>query len=214
MEVFMLLYKFRDLKKIDRIFDILENKQLYCSSYDDLNDPFEGEYNYYYGDSTCGVGVCGEAECGSDGNHYNTLNNCNLGICSLSSKNDDVRMWSFYADGHKGICIEIEWDDDKKQDIYPVTYDLDPKKVTHENLNDEVIKRILSRKSSHWNYESESRIISTLGKYNINGSIKSIIIGCRTDENEKKLLKKIAPNIPFHYAKIRYGYKMHITSET
>jgi len=210
----MLLYKFRELSKFDRVFDIIENKKLYCSAYNDLNDPFEGEYNYYYGDSTCGVIVCGEAECGSDGNHYNTLANCNFGICSLSTENNDVRMWSFYADGHKGICIEIEWDENQIYDLYPVKYDLDPKKVTHENFSGKTIKRILSRKSSHWEYESESRIISNIGFYNIKGSIKSIIFGCRAGENEKKILKKIAPNVTFKYAELGYGYKMHISSET
>jgi len=38
----MILYKYRSLVNFERILDIILNQRLYCSKYDELNDPFEG----------------------------------------------------------------------------------------------------------------------------------------------------------------------------
>ena len=95
----MLLYKYRSLKDFKNIADILTEKRLYASSFLDLNDPMEGHFYYY----------------------VNSLPNDFLEklwcqkkeskICSLGSEKDCFLLWTYYADGHKGIAIEIEVDE-------------------------------------------------------------------------------------------------------
>lgn len=38
----MILYKYRSLTNLEHVFDIILNQRLHCSTYPELNDPFEG----------------------------------------------------------------------------------------------------------------------------------------------------------------------------
>jgi len=206
----MIVYKYRSLDRFDRVYDIIVNHNLHCSRYLELNDPFEGQYNYYYGDSTAGVAECGVAECGSDGNHQMILQNDLIKICSLSKSFDDVRMWSFYADGHKGICIEIELEGYSDQDLVPIQYEQEEKQVTHEIPNERTIKKVLSRKSYHWEYEKEVRLFSNTSEHHFSGYVNSVILGYRTTEIEERMIRKIAPDVAIKRAKIDLSYSIKI----
>lgn len=206
----MLVYKYRSLDHFDRIYDIIVNRNLYCSKYSELNDPFEGEYNHYFGDSTASVAECGDCECGSNGNHQRFIPDDFIRICSLSTCYNDVKMWSFYADGHKGICIEIDLEGYSDQDLVPVQYEQEEKQVTHDQPNPRTIKKVLSRKSYHWEYEKEIRLFSKDIKHPYSGKINQIILGYRTSELHEKMIKSIAPNIKIKKAKIDLTYRIVI----
>jgi hypothetical protein len=128
-------------------------------------------------------------------------------ICSLSSDLSDVRLWSYYADGHRGIVFEIDFSGIEK--IYPVKYSEELPKGSITLLGQHRIHEVLSRKTKHWDFESEYRIIYESqnleeGKYfGIKGRIKAIYLGTRTSELHSKLLDKIAPiEIPIYTTKI------------
>jgi hypothetical protein len=128
-------------------------------------------------------------------------------ICSLSSDLSDVRLWSYYADGHRGIVFEIDFSGIEK--IYPVKYSEELPKGSITLLGQHRIHEVLSRKTKHWDFESEYRIIYESqnleeGKYfGIKGRIKAIYLGTRTSELHSKLLDKIAPTeIPIYTTKI------------
>ena len=38
----MILYKYRSLENLEHVLDIILNQRLYCSTYPELNVPFEG----------------------------------------------------------------------------------------------------------------------------------------------------------------------------
>ncbi len=44
----MILYKYRSLANFEHVLDIILNQRLYCSTYPELNDPFEGIYRVTY----------------------------------------------------------------------------------------------------------------------------------------------------------------------
>lgn len=135
-----------------------------------------------------------------------------LRIRSLSNYvPDNMLLWSHYADGHKGISIEIELNLPLllkhnivlKKIIYSdakmKTGLGDPKRITEE---------LYLTKQSIWKYEQEYRLI-TLSPYLENNHflisspelpffhIKKIIFGLKTIEDDKKLIGKILPSIEY-----------------
>jgi hypothetical protein len=143
-------------------------------------------------------------------------NNANdkIKICSLSSDLSDVRLWSYYADGHKGIVFEIDFSGLETRNnhkiICPVEYSEKlPWSSTTTVLGQLSPKEILSRKTNHWAFESEYRIIDESehleeGKYfDIKGRIKAIYLGTRTGDIQRKLLTSIVPSgIPIYTTNI------------
>ncbi len=133
-------------------------------------------------------------------------------VTCFSKKNNEILMWSHYADGHKGVCIEFEFE--KHQDFFEVVYNKKRKKLNlkellyrifymmnqNEQTPDEALIKLLSFpfvvKSKDWNYEEEVRCIKSLneglkelskGKYlcSIEGKINRIYLGCNiSKENE------------------------------
>jgi hypothetical protein len=140
--------------------------------------------------------------------------NDKIRICSLSSDLNDVRLWSYYADGHKGIVFEIDFSglETKLHEVYyseKLPWGVSPQEVSV--LLSEWTKPhdVLSRKTNHWKFESEYRIIDESkcleeGKYfSIKGRIKTIYLGTRTSDIHRKLLTKIVPSeIPIYTTKI------------
>ena len=222
----MILYKYRSLANLEHVFDIILNQRLYCSTYPELNDPFEGIFETINTRASLRLRALGTlggnparirglAESLKTYNRVEDLgNNANgkIKICSLSSDLNDVRLWSYYADGHKGIVFEIDFSGLEKK--YKVTYS---EKLPWGTLpQDGTIltghtspQEVLSRKTNHWVFESEYRIIDESehleeGKYfDIKGRIKAIYIGTRTSDIHRKLLNKIVPSeIPIYTTKI------------
>ncbi len=137
-------------------------------------------------------------------------------IVTCFSKNyNEILMWSHYADGHKGVCFEFEFEN--TQDFFEVTYNKKRKKLNlkellyrifymmnqNEQTSGEALIKLLSFpyivKYKDWNYEEEVRCIKPLsegleelskGKYlcSIEGKINKIFLGCNiSKENEDKI---------------------------
>jgi len=183
----MNLYKFRSLKNIEFASDIILHERLYCADYNKLNDPFEGLFFTIIRSG----GFSSAFANGFD----RQVKECkailaNLKICSLSNSLNDVRMWSFYADDHKGIAIEINFDG-FENDINQVDYF---ENLSEYNLTNPDSYEILTKKTKHWFYESEYRIIRKEEYYPVNGRIIAIYLGQRISDAHLEILKKIIPH--------------------
>jgi hypothetical protein len=210
----MNLYKFRTLERLDYVLDIILNERLYCSFYKDLNDPFEGLFS-----ST--IRLTPEDKLmylkkfyvplflpPDKITVYHDIDNLimakveHVKICSLSSSLLDVRLWSNYADGHRGIAIEIDFKD-KEDDIHEVHYD---KKLPHFDLSffsQPKITEVLTHKTIHWAYEDEYRIINEHEYYDVSKRIKTVYCGLRISKTHLDILSKSIPkDIPIYMTKI------------
>ena len=111
----MKLYKYRAWHQLEYVLDIVHSERLHCASYKDLNDPFEGVFLQLLGRPR---GLIRNLK------RQATLDDFGIGnfrICSLSASMNDVRMWSNYANGHRGMAIELDLDD-RVDSIHEVTY--------------------------------------------------------------------------------------------
>lgn len=178
-------YKFRALNNFENIEDIFCKKRFYAARYKDLNDPMEGMIRYE--DDVKMERIEQVEACKED-----------IRICSFSGSFDNLLLWAHYADGFKGICIELDL---ISSPGYPAV------KVSYQNGftvgNDilEVTKNLqlaaLTVKNTAWRYEKEIRVIT--GKQYVCDpvvKIKSVLLGIGTPDSIKQvLLRTLPPNI-------------------
>ena len=185
--------------------DIIENNCLWLSHPQDFNDPFDCRIptyksnwdieNFYYKD---------------------------IGIRCFSAANDNVLMWSHYADSHKGVCLEFDYDKllaIGQAEIIKVRY----RNRIPDDTGDKSIdlKRALSYKAMDWSYEREYRLMhgkSKNRKFDIlPEALTGIFMGCEMcgedKENIKKLVKRTGRDIPlFEMQKSPVEFKL-LTAE-
>lgn len=159
----MPLYKFRSLQNLRRFLDILINKRLYMAHYNEMNDPMEGAFY-------------------SDFDNRALLQEIWNGkrkqlICCFSTDYRHTLLWSHYADSHQGACLEVEVT--SKLEPYEVDYSPDMPNAARDN-----IERILTHKSTYWQYENEVRFFkneitekNTKAKPWISIKIKRVLLG-------------------------------------
>jgi hypothetical protein len=138
-----LVYRFRSLN--ERAIDIIENDRLYCASFAEMNDPMDGWFSHFKDNPRLSNIRSGKKE---------------YKICALSTTYQSYLLWTHYANGFKGIAIEIEID---KKDIHKIDYTV--KLPDLENLekiytdDDELVRAILNTKHKVFDYEKEVRIL-------------------------------------------------------
>ena len=191
----MILYKYRSLANLEHVLDIVLNQRLHCSTYPELNDPFEGIFKTTLHQRRT----------------YNKVEDFfggeidKIKICSFSSDLNDVRLWSYYADGHKGVVFEINLSglETKLHEVHyseNLPWGVSPQEVSILLSGWTKPHDVLSRKTNHWKFESEYRIIDESkyleeGKFfGIKDRIKAIYLGTRTSDSHRKLLNKIVPS--------------------
>lgn len=164
--------KFRPLKKNDnkyeipkRLYEILNNNELHCSSFEDFNDIDECRYSYF-----------------TNSNSENIINAIKLqkmtkNICSFSKackKKEWDLMWTHYANSHKGVQIDFKINPSYQGEIYQVQYGKLP---TYEiNEIEANLPTIMTTKKYCFNYEREYRAICE-GCKKLPIEIKKITLG-------------------------------------
>jgi len=130
-------------------------------------------------------------------------------IRSLSSEINEVLLWSHYAEGHKGMAIEIELNREQLAlqhvAIAPVTY----KTLSDQNIIKDKpggsIPDFYFSKEIFWEYEHEYRMLSFspyllrenfLENKKSSFKIKSITFGLKTSLEIKRLVQKVI-QVPF-----------------
>ncbi len=138
----MKLYKFRplaDCNDLKRIEDII-NSGFYCCNFLNFNDMNEGVFS---------------------ANQKNKIidldQKLQYKVCSFSGKNalNNQLMWGHYANAGMGIVIEVEVDncENIKEVVYSDKY---------SSLDS--IEKILTHKTTEWQYEHEFRYLSIYAK--------------------------------------------------
>jgi hypothetical protein len=140
---------------------------------------------------------------------------------SFSECNEKIKhsmyMWSHYANGHKGVAIEFDFDLLRKKFtkfLCQMTYKESIKKISHNMLLDIFLKKEknqyietaldnFSIKSTDWIQEEEWRIYTKDNKYEariecdiLSETIKSIYIGCisetyKVENSIKNVLEEV-----------------------
>lgn len=186
----MTLYKFKPLTDFEFVADIIINSRLYSADFRTLNDPMEG--NVRYGEDVDKYLI--KSIEAAKGAHR---------VCSLTRHFKNPLLWAHYADGFKGICIEIDVDETIahcEDVIYTPNipyvakgnYSYNP---SYTNIADIMAVSVLSRKFSVWNYEEEVRVLNNSGSEHIDKGItvKSIYLGTNTSEMYKEIIRRITP---------------------
>ena len=144
----MKLYKFRPLANKDdfeRLKGILETGEFHCSKFTELNDPMEGVYNFSdYDNRPEAIGLILGAK-------------ASYKICSFSDEKafSDPKMWGYYANGFRGVGVEIEV---CREEVEEINYEDDV--LSFPGLNpDEEAKKILTTKLLPWGHEYEYRFL-------------------------------------------------------
>ena len=137
------LYKFRSLGdciSAMRTKEIIDTGKFWCSPLWEQNDSMEGVYSYWK--TTEGIF--------SEKNNYR--------ICSFSGRRalKDPKMWGYYANGFKGLAIEIEVELPSSE-LFPISY-CDTLTIANDSSPD-TVKKIITSKLKHWKSEKEYRFI-------------------------------------------------------
>jgi hypothetical protein len=160
----MRLYKYFSATKWT--VDSLLNKQFYFSKFNELNDP-------------CELTIFGCTKDQSNLIKFKFLDpKAPNGIFCLSEKFDNLHMWTQYADGHKGIVVEFETEEDQDffQELGKVTYTQTPPSF----VEDMKVKDVIYSKSLDSDKELEWRVFGKNELRKINPlAIKSVIFGYR-----------------------------------
>jgi hypothetical protein len=178
-----MLYKYRDLRGdgFKYFVDIILNNRLYAADWRTLNDPMEGTFVYLAKDVTL-------AELLKE-------KKSQVRVCSLTSDCENKLMWAHYADGNRGVVIEVEIDS-SKYDIRKMKYDGITDLVGADNQEPSA-EELLSHKLSDWDYEKEERVFvkdSGQKKTNhayVNVKVKQIILGSAMCEQEIESIRRL-----------------------
>lgn len=135
----MKLYKFRPLAEkedFQRAKAIIETGSFWCSRFSELNDPMEGVI-YIQNKNVDDIY--------KEKGQYK--------ICSFSDETafGNPCMWGYYANGFKGIAIEIEIDENDGE-VEKIDYGTDVTKP-------DTIKALLRAKLTPWKHEAEYRFL-------------------------------------------------------
>jgi hypothetical protein len=127
----------------------------------------------------------------------------NIKVCCFSERKDSLLMWSHYANEHKGICIEYEFENESETRTFlqPILYSNKIHKInTFEDLT--VLNQVASTltKCKDWEYEEEWRLTILKQSVALPNTIQApkpiaIYLGTRfhlNKEEEIEQLKKIA----------------------
>jgi hypothetical protein len=177
----------------------------WCSHFWELNDPMEGVYWFSEGTVTDDFirKLYGEKAA-----HV---------LCSFSDKRafKNPILWGYYANGFKGIAIEIEVDrarpnrDCDQSNIEKVKYEREIAHISNGDQTDEAVKRILMTKLYRWRHECEYRYLcrGTRGLHRI-GEITAVYFGApyQTTVN--------FPNIADHQQITEYAERAQILEQT
>lgn len=178
----MKAYKFRS--NLDYAEDILLRKRLYCAKWKDLNDPMEGMFAYTYaaGDEQAKVEAAVRA-----------IQDAKSGllVCSLSRTFDSHLLWAHYADGFRGLAIEVELPARDRR-IRKVTYGGVFAAVKDLNLpTSEIARNVLFSKYKDWRYEKEVRILQDQPYFDLGTPVRRVIVGHRMASDRLERVREI-----------------------
>jgi hypothetical protein len=180
----MKLYKYRSLDNLWHTLDIVVNQRIYCAHWTELNDPLEGRYEIF-------LGTKNKAAESIMMGHIEEARNA-MRVASLSADPTNFLMWSHYANGHKGIAIEIEVPGDYEY-LAEVTYTPFTSVFSEKADIARDMRHLFTGKSEEWSYEKEFRLIANKKFLDLPNPCERILVGPLIDKNQEKILRNILP---------------------
>lgn len=212
-------FKFRPINK--RLIESLFTGEVYFSSPEQLNDPFDCQIDIKKSLKTAISKV--------QGNQKKVLLSIQqkldsifseverdiktFGVWSCSLELNNPLMWTHYGDEHRGICLAYKLPDKfidhtlgEVIGLHPVEYTENPITdwfIENSKINDEppplgefitsLVVKLLISKDVCWKYEKEGRVISKAqGLKEIGKSVlRQVCFGLSTPDNDKNLIKHI-----------------------
>lgn len=222
-------FKYRPINK--RLIESLITGEVYFSSPEQLNDPFDCQIDIKKSLNTAINKVQGnqkKALLSIQQKLDNIFSEVEkdiktFGVWSCSLELENSLMWSHYGDEHRGICLAYKLPDQfvdhtlgEVIGIHPVEYKKDPITnwfIDNSKINGEppplddfitsLIVKLLISKDGCWKLEKEGRVISkTQGLKEIGKpALQQVCFGLRTSESDRKLIRNILD---------KHGYKATI----
>lgn len=180
----MKLYKYKSLANLWHTLDVVVNKRLYCAHWSELNDPLEGRYEIYLGEKGDRLESIMASRIEKAKDTYR--------VASLSADPTNFLMWSHYADGHKGIVIEVEVPDDH-EDLIKVVYSPFSSVFTDKLQTKEDMRHLFNGKGEEWGYEQEYRIVIEGRFFALPKPVRRLLLGPLVSEDQATILRNIVP---------------------
>lgn len=221
----MKVYKYRsnsDEKILNRDVTSFKNNNFFASNFNNLNDPFEANFNESIIESTKILESIFNVKISEINKAFQEVKSYKekLGIFSLSRNHLSEQMWAYYANSNKGYCIEYDLDKiSERTQVYDLAYNFD---INYDNSipiielldikkSDSIITKMFGTKKKLWQHENEHRIIfdSASLKDHHESAITGIYFGYQAEENLIKFFEenfgerditfhKIVPNFSTH----------------
>lgn len=166
------------------VLDIAVRKRVYCAHWTQLNDPLEGHYELYF-----------RSKDDLRRTHFEdalTSNRDRHRIASFSEDSSHSLLWSHYADGHKGVALEVEIDADDPtltkilySDFYSVFTEETDVTLNHPH--------VFNGKTPEWEYEKEWRIVTTAEYHSLDTPCSRILLGPLVPPDRRETLQRILP---------------------
>lgn len=189
----LFLYRFREVKpddpeSINRIRQIIVGSQLWLSSPEDFNDPFdmaakimvegtlkEKQNRFYVFLKTQRKDLSwrqrrqllpsfvSKPSTEYSANFQKAFDKSirNAGVCSFGIEGQNILMWSHYGACHTGVCFQFEVARDPATFLQavPVEYDQNFPTVNWIKEYEKSLQVVMTRKHPNWAYEKERRIV-------------------------------------------------------
>ncbi|MBP2618791.1 DUF2971 domain-containing protein [Chryseobacterium jejuense] len=221
----MKLYKYRGAANFDRDLQSIIENRFWSSKLEDLNDPSEALYNVdnLRREANFGLKLFDFFKLTKfDSQKVENLVDTQVklvelfktyGVYSLSKNNLNELMWAHYSEGHKGFCVEYDFETLEDLDIkynskekylktqvhlLKTNYSQNVYKIDSMVINQNhriIINSLFGNKSKCWAYEDEMRIITGLpGNQGYNERcLKSIIFGFKMcPEHKDKMINNLS----------------------
>jgi ssDNA-specific exonuclease RecJ len=95
-----------------------------------------------------------------------------------------------YADGHKGVAIEVDIPDDHP-DLTEVTYSPFSSVFSEKEQTREDMRHLFNGKGEEWAYEEEYRIITDRQYFDLPSKPSRLLLGPMVPEEQVTLLRKV-----------------------
>ncbi len=172
----------------------LETRRLKLSTIDDLNDPFD----------LCAIDTTDPIlEELVEANVANFRGR--IGLLCFSRNWDNLLLWSHYAGSHTGLCLGFDIPDGPRGDGYDLDVHYQPNLLQvsgRDDVNQDLMIRMLRTKQESWSYEQEVRLFVKLNdppdarglswfSFGPSLELKEVIAGSQCDAEDLKTLAEV-----------------------
>ena len=158
------------------------SRRLYCAHWSELNDPLEGRYEIFLGEKSPKLASIMT-------NRIEAARNC-FRVASLSADPTNFLMWSHYADGHKGVVVEVDIPDDHP-DLTKITYSPFSSVFSEKAQTNQDMRHLFNGKGEEWAYEQEYRVITDREFFELENPIQRLLMGPAVDDAQQRILRAL-----------------------